>query len=175
MSSGRRCTRSVCGVYWMSSNTSPRIHHRARSRREILADLELALVHLARHAEIVGEIVDEVLQPVEQALAARLGDPLQGARIAEQRIGRRESLGEQLQHEARAFAILGGGVGTIEYAIQHVAPGDETLHEPLVVAALLPDDVAETPVARIGQHLGTAHGDREQLRDANARFSSIST
>ena len=151
------------------------VHHRARRDGEVPADLEFALVHLARHAEIVGEIVDEILQAVEQALAAGFGDALQGARIAEQRIGRRKSFGEQLQHEARAFAILGGGVGAIEHAIQHVAPRDEALHEPLVVAALLPDDVAEAAVARIGGDLRTGPWRSSRSSRANARFSSMST
>ena len=151
------------------------VHHGAGRHREILADLELALVDLARHAEIVGEIVDEILQAVEQALAARLGDPLQRARIAEQRIRRRESFGEQLQHEARALAVVGGGVGAIEHAIQHVAPGDEALHEPLVVAALLPDDVAEAAVARDRQRSSKCPSRSRASSRANARFSSMST
>ena len=54
--------------------------HGAGRGREVLPDLELAFVHLARHAEIVGEVVDEILQAVQQALAACLGDPLQRAR-----------------------------------------------------------------------------------------------
>ncbi len=139
------------------------IHHRARRQGQVPAHLELALIDLARHAEIVGEIVDEILQSVEQALAACLGDPLQGAGIAEQRIGGRKGFGEQLQHEARALAILVRGVGAIEYAGEHVAPRDESLHEALVVAAFLPDDMAEAPVARIGGDFRTPHGDLEQF------------
>ncbi len=163
MTSGRWCTQIGLRRVLNELEGLAAKHHRARRDREILAHLEFALVHLARHAEIVGQVVDEILHAVQQALAARLGDALQGARVAEQRIGRREGLGEQLQHEARALAIVGGGVGAVEHAIQHVAPGDETLHEPLVVTILLPDDVAETPVARIGRDLRTAHGDGEHL------------
>ena len=139
------------------------VHDGAGRGGEVPAHLELALVHLARHAEIVGEIVDEILQPVEQALAARFGDALQGARIPEQGIGRRERLGEQLQYEARAFAVFRGGLGAVEHAVEHVAPGDESLHEPLVVAALLPDDMGETAVARIRRDLRAPHGHVEEL------------
>ena len=137
--------------------------HRARRDGEILADLEFPIVHLARHAEIVGQVVDEILHAVQQALAAGFGNALQRSRVAEQRIGRRESFGEQLQHEAGALAVLGGRVGAIEHAIQHRAPGDEALHEPLVVTIFLPDHVAESPVARIGSDLRTAHRDVDGL------------
>jgi hypothetical protein len=138
-------------------------HHGARGDGQVFSDLKFAFVDLPGHAEVVAEVVDEVLQTVQQALSARFGDALKCAGIAEQGVGRRERLGEQLQDETCPLAILGGGVGAIEHAIEHVAPRDEPLHEALVVTAFLPDHMTEAAVTRVGRDLRSPHGDREQL------------
>ncbi len=56
----------------------------ARRHGEVLADLELALVDLARHAAVVEQVVDQVLRAVQQAAAAGLHDALERAGVAEQ-------------------------------------------------------------------------------------------
>ena len=54
----------------------------ARGRREVLAELELRRVDLARPAAVVDDVVDEVRQPADDARAAGLERPLERGRVA---------------------------------------------------------------------------------------------
>jgi hypothetical protein len=81
------------------------VHHRARSRRQILADGEFAGIDLRRQAAVAGEVAEKIFQAMQDAGAPGIDEFLQCGGIACERIGRRHRVDEQRGDEARALGV----------------------------------------------------------------------
>ncbi|MNF72317.1 hypothetical protein D3C84_542890 [compost metagenome] len=76
-------------------------HHGAFGRGEVLADLEGIHVHLAGHAAVVHQVLRQVGEAVQQALAAGLEEAFHGSRVGHA-VGGRHGFGHQVDDEMPA-------------------------------------------------------------------------
>ena len=136
-------------------------HHRAGRQRQVAAQLEGARVHLRGHAAVVREVADHVAQAGHQAAAAGLDHALQCARVADQRVRRRERLRPQRHHELCALAVLRVERRAVHQRGERLRPGEIGLRRAPVEGVRLPRLVGEALVARRGRQLRLArdHGD----------------
>ena len=122
-------------------------HDGPRRRREVLAHLEVRALDLRRHALVVADVVDQVLHPAHEALAARLVRLLQRGGIADQGIGRRDCARQDAAQEARTLALAPVGIA-VDDTVDRVAEGEVALRSALVDRMLAPGRVGEPPILR---------------------------
>ena len=123
---------------------------RAFRHREILAHLEGALVDLRRQTAILGQIVIEVLHPLQQREAARIDHALRSRRVADQRIGRRHRIGNHAHHELGARMLQLAHLHFADPLVQVLLRREEGLHAALVERVVLPSRVLEPAVLLVG-------------------------
>ncbi|MCY1294755.1 hypothetical protein D9M70_440670 [compost metagenome] len=138
-------------------------HHRAFGQRQVLADLEGVHVDLAGHAAVVHQVLGQVAEAVEQALAAGFEEALDRRRVGHA-VGRREGLGHQVDDEVAAADVLGRQVAVLDPLVQLLAPGQVGLHVAAVQRVLAPGRVGEAAVAVLRAQLGLAEQDVLQLQ-----------
>ncbi|MDT4858522.1 hypothetical protein FQZ97_929950 [compost metagenome] len=130
-------------------------HHRSFAGGQVAADLEGGLVHLAGHAAIADDVLDQVAEAVEQALAAGIQQALERRRVG-QGVGRRQGIGQQADDELAAAPFLLGQAAAFQPFVHLAAPGQVDLHVAAEHRALRPGRVAEAAVAGFRLQLGAA-------------------
>ncbi|MNO75742.1 hypothetical protein D3C76_667990 [compost metagenome] len=121
-------------------------HHRALGGGQVAADLEGRLVHLAGHAAVLDQVLDQLREAVQHALAAGIQQALERRRIG-QGVGRRQGVGEQADEELAAAGVLLGQVAAGDPLVQRTGPGQVALHVAAVQRVAAPGRVAEALVA----------------------------
>ncbi len=159
MKTGRDSTEGVVGAYCSSSMIGLSEHDRSLGVGEIAADLERRLVDLRRHAAVVQQVVDEVPQAVDEAAATGLPRAFQRRRVAEQKVRRRESVGQQAEQEVRAFAIDRVETDRVDPLMQTAFERDPVLRDAFEDRLFGKRRIAETRVLRIGCRVGSAEHD----------------
>lgn len=120
-------------------------HHGALGGGQVLAHLEGVHVHLARHPAVVHQVLGQVAEAVQQALAAGLEEALDRRRVA-QAVGRRHRLGQQVDDELATTDVLRRQVAVADPAVQLLAPGQVGLHVALVQRILAPGRIGKASV-----------------------------
>ncbi len=121
-------------------------HHLSRSGRQILADLERALVDLADDAVIVDNIFIGVLQPLHQAESARIDGAFDGRGIARERVGRRQRVEDHARNETGAVALHLVEFEIVDPSLRRFLHGEIILHPGAVEWVVAPRGVGETLV-----------------------------
>ena len=90
---------------------------------EVIADGERLLVDLRGKTGVVVDVIDEILQSVDQVLAALFSSLLQSGRISEKRVSRGQRIGHQRDGEAGPVLSPVVECGTIDEPLERVGPG----------------------------------------------------
>ncbi|MCY1266320.1 hypothetical protein D9M70_147280 [compost metagenome] len=129
--------------------------HRALGHTKGLADLECTHVDLARHAAVMHQVLGQVREAVEQALATGFEEALDRRRVG-RRVGRGEGLGHEVDHEVPAADVLGRQVTVVDPVVEFLAPRQVGLQITFVERVLAPGRIREATVIAGRQQLGFA-------------------
>ena len=139
---GRRLVLDDLGVHVS-------INHRARSDRQIPADLVRRAVDRRRHAAVVHHIAEPVLRPANQAHATRLERALDGGGVAEQVVGWRSGALQHAEDETGGRRLTTVAAQIVEHLVGEFAAGQIALTKPTVDRVFGPGWVLEPPVLGI--------------------------
>ena len=130
----------------------------ARRHRQILPDLEGALVDHRRHARIVDEVGGHVAQTLDDAAAAGLDDALDGRRIG-QRITGRQRVGDELPHEVGPLFRARIEARLVDEIVERFRPGEVAAQEHPVERVAGPGGIGEALVVarRLDRRLPGEH------------------
>jgi hypothetical protein len=149
--------RRRCVLYQLQQFVAE--HHPARRGRQAFADLEGALIDHRRHAAILGEIVEVVLQPGPHALAAAVHEFTHRRRIGQHGIGRRHRIDQDFRDQMRPRLVDVAQACLVDKATDGIAPGQIGLEHPAMHRTLFPGGVGKPFVARPRRTLGAAGDD----------------
>ncbi|MCY1418602.1 hypothetical protein D9M71_341650 [compost metagenome] len=130
-------------------------HHCTGRGGQVAADFEGRLVHLAGHAAVVSQVVEQMARALDQAHAAGIEQLLHRQRIG-QAVRWRQRIGEQRQQEARAGAVILIQVAFVDPGLQLLLPGQVSLQGAPVDWVEPPGRVLEACVLRVGLQLRIA-------------------
>lgn len=130
-------------------------NHRTFGGAQALADFEGAHVDLARHAAVVYQVLGQVGEAVEQALATGLEEAFDGGGVG-RAVGRGHGFGHQVDHEVPAVDVLLRQVAVADPVVELLAPGQVGLQVAFVERVLAPGRIVEATVIAFGLQLGFA-------------------
>ncbi|MNM83477.1 hypothetical protein D3C81_955390 [compost metagenome] len=139
------------------------VHHRAFAGTQVLAHLEGVHVDLAGHAAVVDQVLGQVGQAVEQALATGLEEALDRCRVG-QGVGGGHCLGHQVDDELATADVLRGQVAVADPVLKLLAPGQVRLQIATIQWVLAPGRIIETTVVAIWRQAGLAQQHVLQLQ-----------
>ena len=173
MTSGRRCTRSVDGAYWISSISGLRKTTLPGRHREVAADLEGARV--AHRDAPVAEVGGEVGEALREAPAVGRERALQHLGVGRREIGRRERVDALPRHEREPPLVGVGQRGERGELGQVFARKQVRLLQQREERKLVPRASGEAVVARgvaddLGKRRRRAWRGERGLRRAPQRF-----
>ena len=174
-SSGYLADLSVCGAYWISSNTSVRSTTAPGVTARSRADLERRGVDHAGDPGAAGHVVHEVAQTAQEARSAGVDELLRRRRVQQRSVGRRQGVDEVLDQEPQPLAgavvevrVVHQPVGglpdrevRLQPAAQQRVPGPGRVGEPAVAAR---GATSEAPAT-----MRPTSDARSTTRDADAR------
>ena len=156
--SGRVYVRAAGGCVLDELEQLAAVHHLAGRHRDVPADREGPGVDHRRHAAVVDEVVTEVPQAGDEALAPRLPRLRQRAGVAEQRVGGSRRLGDERHREARPLAALVVEADVVDQPEQGIALDEVRLHDAAVDGVVGPGRVGEALVRRHRGQIAVPHG-----------------
>lgn len=137
-------------------------HHGAGGGGDGLTDLECVFGDLPGQPVVVQEVIDQMADPADQAVAAGVEDFLDRQRI-EQAVGRRHGIVEQGECEVRAGAVIRVHVAVVDPALDLLLPAQVGLQAAPVKGVEAPRRIVETTVLRVGGVQGVAQQHATQL------------
>ncbi|MNF70171.1 hypothetical protein D3C84_520720 [compost metagenome] len=120
-------------------------NHGPLAGAQALADFEGAHVDLARHAAVVDQVLGQVGEAVEQALAAGLEEAFDRRGVG-RAVGRGHGFGHQVDHEVPAADVLIGEVALVYPVVEFLAPRQVGLQVAFVKRVLAPGRIVEATV-----------------------------
>ncbi|MNQ83859.1 hypothetical protein D3C85_989610 [compost metagenome] len=124
------------------------VHHRTGGDRQVAADLEGLLAHLAGHAAVVQQVVEQVADALEQTDAAGVEQLLDRQRV-EQAVGRRQGIAELGQDEARAGLLVGRQIALVDPGGELPLPDQVGLQTAAIEGIELPGGVLKAGIAAV--------------------------
>ncbi len=140
-------------------------------RGDILAQLERCLVDLADHALVMGDVVIGVFQPLHQAQAPAVDHAFLCGGIAQQRVGRRKAVDDDVGDEIGAVALQLVQLQIVQPAAHAFLHGQVILRTRLEERVVLPRRVHEPLVLGIGREVGFAGHDFKHVGTHRLRMA----
>jgi hypothetical protein len=145
------------------------VHDLARGDRDVAADGERAGVDRRRHAAVAAHVMGHVAQAGDHAATPGLDRLGQRAGVAEQGVGRRQSLGEQRDSEAGPLAALQVEFDVVDDLEDRAGLDQVGLQHAPVDRVVAPSGVGEALVAGVGTDIAASDEHLEQLAQAAER------
>ena len=131
--------------------------------RQVTADHEGGTVNRAWEAAIGPQVPRDVAQALRQAAAARLEGALEGVRVEERHVGRRQRGGEKDRRQLGPLGRAPVELRVLHQIERHARPGQVGLAQAVKEGVLLPGPIFEAPVLRVGGDRRPSDRDLGQL------------